>query len=105
MGNFGFNEYNFERTTNRNTTLEYKNRRSINKKDDISHQPTKKNTNLNYDIDKNLILEMETEDYKTKDTLTITPNGLINSLRTKKDSDDESVYFGFKTPEENIVSN
>ena len=105
MGNFGFNEYNFERTTNRNTTLEDKNRRSINKKDDISHQPTKKNTNLNYEIEKNLILEMETEDHKTKDTLTITPNGLINSLRTKKDSDDESVYFGFKTPEENIVSN
>ncbi len=48
---------------------------------------------------------METEDHKTKDTLTITPNGLINSLRTKKDSDDESVYFGFKASEENIVSN
>ncbi len=105
LGNLGFNEYNFERTTNRNATLEDKNRRSINKNNDISHQPTKKNTNLNYDIDKNLILEMETEDHNTKATLTITPNGLVNSLRTKKDSDDEAVYFGFKTPEENIVSN
>ena len=104
MSNFGFNEYNFERTTNRNTTLEEKNRQSISKKNKISHQPTKKNTNLNYDIDKTLILEMETEDHSVKDTLTITPNGLINSLRTKKDIDDLSVYFGYKNPEEDNVS-
>ena len=104
MSNFGFNEYNFERTTNRNTTLEEKNRQSISKKNEINHQPTKKNTNLNYDIDKTLILEMETEDHSIKDTLTITPNGLINSLRTKKDIDDLSVYFGYKNPEEDNVS-
>ena len=72
---------------------------------EISHQPTKKNTKLNYDIDKTLILEMETENHKTKDTLTITPNGLINTLRTKKESDDLSVYFGYKSPEDNIVRN
>ena len=72
----GFNEYNFERTTNRNTTLEEKNRQSLSKKNEISHQPTKKNTNLNYDIDKTLILEMETEDHSIKDILTI-------SLKTK----------------------
>ena len=105
LSNLGFNEYNFERTTNRNTTLEEKNRQSLSKKNEISHQPTKKNTKLNYDIDKTLILEMETENHKTKDTLTITPNGLINTLRTKKESDDLSVYFGYKSPEDNIVRN
>jgi len=47
---------------------------------------------------------METENHMTKDTLTITPNGLEHSLRTKKDSDDLSVYFGYKNPEDNIVS-
>ncbi len=47
---------------------------------------------------------METEDHSVKDTLTITPNGLINSLRTKKDIDDLSVYFGYKNPEEDNVS-
>ena len=46
---------------------------------------------------------METENHKNKDIITITPNGLINSFRTKKDSDDYSVYFGYKSPEDNIV--
>jgi len=105
LSNLGFNEYNFERTTNRNTTLEEKNRQSLSKKNEISHQPTKKNTNLNYDIDKNLILEMETENRQTKDILTITPNGLVNSFRTKNDNDDLSVYFGYKSPDDEIVSN
>ena len=76
----------------------------MSRNNEINHQPTKKNTKLNYDIDKTLILEMETENHKTKDTLTITPNGLINSLRTKKDIDDLSVYFGYKNPEEDNVS-
>jgi len=102
LSNLGFNEYNFERTTNRNTTLEEKNRQSLSKKNEISHQPTKKNTNLNYDIDKNLILEMETENRQTKDILTITPNGLVNSFRTKNDNDDLSVYFGYKSPDDEI---
>ena len=101
----GHNEYNFERTSNRNTTVVDKNRESLNKNNEINRQPTKKNTNLNYDIDKNLILEMETENHLTKDIITITPNGLVNSFRTKKDSDDLSVYFGYKSPEDNIVSN
>ena len=105
LNNFGFNEYNFERTSNRNTTVVDKNRESLNKNNEINRQPTKKNTNLNYDIDKNLILEMETENHLTKDIITITPNGLVNSFRTKKDSDDLSVYFGYKSPEDNIVSN
>ena len=82
-----------------------KNRESLNKNNEINRQPTKKKTNLNYDIDKNLILEMETENHLTKDIITITPNGLVNSFRTKKDSDDLSVYFGYKSPEDNIVSN
>ena len=77
----------------------------MSRNNEINHQPTKKNTKLNYDIDKTLILEMETENHKTKDTLTITPNGLINTLRTKKESDDLSVYFGYKSPEDNIVRN
>ena len=47
---------------------------------------------------------METEDHSIKDILTISPNGLINSLRTKKDIDDLSVYFGYKNPEDEIVS-
>ena len=105
LNNFGFNEYNFEKTSNRNTTIVDKNRQSLNKNNDINHQPTKKNTNLNYDIDKNLILEMETENRQTKDILTITPNGLVNSFRTKNDNDDLSVYFGYKSPDDEIVSN
>ena len=105
LKNFGFNEYNFEKTSNRNTTIVDKNRQSLNKNNDINHQPTKKNTNLNYDIDKNLILEMETENRQTKDILTITPNGLVNSFRTKNDNDDLSVYFGYKSPDDEIVSN
>ena len=96
---------NFEKTSNRNTTIVDKNRQSLNKNNDINHQPTKKNTNLNYDIDKNLILEMETENRQTKDILTITPNGLVNSFRTKNDNDDLSVYFGYKSPDDEIVSN
>lgn len=47
---------------------------------------------------------MQTEDHQTKDTLTITPNGLINSLRQKKDNDDLSVYFGYKIPDDKPVS-
>lgn len=47
---------------------------------------------------------MKTEDNKTKDLLTITPNGLINSFRVRKDNDDFSVYFGYKNPDDIIVS-
>jgi hypothetical protein len=48
---------------------------------------------------------METENRQTKDILTITPNGLVNSFRTKNDNDDLSVYFGYKSPDDEIVSN
>ncbi len=48
---------------------------------------------------------METENHQTKDILTITPNGLVNSFRTKNDNDDLSVYFGYKSPDDEIVSN
>ena len=99
----GFNEYNFERTTNRNTTLEEKNRQSLSKKNEISHQPTKKNTNLNYDIDKNLILEMETENHELKDKIMINQNGLIGSSRIKKEDNDNSVYFGYKEAENTVI--
>ena len=47
---------------------------------------------------------MQTEDHQTKDLITITPNGLVNSFRTKNDINDISVYFGYKNPEDEIVS-
>ena len=51
---------------------------------------------LNYEPEKNLILEMETENHESKDQITITPNGMINSLRINKNDNDTSVYFGYK---------
>ena len=52
--------------------------------------------NLNYDSAKILILEMETESHEKQDTITITPEGLVGSLRKKKNPNDNCAYFGFK---------
>ena len=62
----------------------------------IQHNTTKTNMDLNYEPEKNLILEMETENHESKDQITITPNGMINSLRINKNDNDTSVYFGYK---------
>ena len=55
--------------------------------------------NLNYDNSKILILEMETENQEKKDKIIIDQNGLIGSLRNKKEENDNSVYFGYKLPD------
>ena len=55
--------------------------------------------NLNYDNSKTLILEMETENHEKKDKIIIDQNGLIGSLRNKKEENDNSVYFGYKLPD------
>ena len=57
---------------------------------------------LNYGPEKNLILEMETENHEIHDNLTITPNGLLNSSRIKKD-DDTTTYFGYKSEEKSVI--
>ena len=74
-------------------------------KEKINHQSTKTNLQLNYDKEKILILEMETENHEAKDKLIITPSGLIGSLRNKAyNSEDSIVYFGYKEQEEYIVN-
>lgn len=74
-------------------------------KEKINHQTTKTNLQLNYDKEKVLILEMETENHEAKDKLIITPSGLIGSLRNKTyNTEDSIVYFGFKEQEEYIVN-
>ena len=74
-------------------------------KEKINHQSTKTNLQLNYDKEKVLILEMETENHEAKDKLIITPSGLIGSLRNKAyNSEDSIVYFGYKEQEEYIVN-
>ena len=47
---------------------------------------------------------METENHEFRDNLIITPSGLVGSLRTKKDSiDDTEVLFGYKDQEEDKI--
>ena len=49
---------------------------------------------------------METDNQEIKDKLVITPSGLLNSKRIKKDNnDDDSIYFGLKEYEEESVNN
>ena len=55
--------------------------------------------NLNYDNSKTLILEMETENHEKKDKIIIDQNGLVGTLRNKKEENDNSVYFGYKLPD------
>jgi hypothetical protein len=71
----------------------------------VNHLSTKTNLDLNYDKEKILILEMETDNHEAKDKLIITSSGLIGSLRTKTSNFDESsVYFGYKEQENYIVN-
>lgn len=74
-------------------------------KNNVKHQSTKTNINLNYDNGKVLILEMETDNHEIKDKLVITSSGLIGSQRIKKENnEDDCVYFGSKDPEEEGVN-
>ena len=69
----------------------------------VKRQATKTNMNLNYNNSKTLILEMETENHEKKDKIIITPNGLIDSLRNKKEENENTVYFGYKLEDENVI--
>ena len=104
----GATEYNFDGVGKRNSVLEKINHQlSKDQKDksSVKHQSTKTNINLNYDIGKVLIIEMETDNHEIKDKLIITTQGLIGSKRTKKENnEDDSVYFGSKDSEENDVN-
>ena len=66
--------------------------------------------NLNYDSAKILILEMETESHEKQDKITITPEGLLGSLRKKKYPNDNyayfgyNAYFGYKEIGENVIN-
>ena len=92
-------EYNFDAgiKSKRNSALEKLTEEKINQK------TTKANINLNYDSAKILILEMETESHEKQDTITITPEGLVGSLRKKKNPNDNCAYFGFKEIGENVI--
>lgn len=104
LNNFGSNEYNFEGGTKskRNSALERINEESI-KEQQVKHKSTKTNMNLNYDSSKTLILEMETENHELKDKIMINQTGLIGSLRHKTDENDNTVYFGYKEPDSNVI--
>ena len=108
LNNFGASEYNFDGAGKRNSVLEKINHQlSKDQKDknNVKHQSTKTNINLNYDNGKVLILEMETDNHEIKDKLIITSQGLIGSKRTKKENnEDDSVYFGSKESEEEAVN-
>ena len=71
--------------------------------DQLNKQSTKNINNINYESAKILILEMETESKEKKDTIKITPEGLVGSLRKKKDPNDNYAYFGFKEIGENVI--
>ena len=60
---------------------------------------------LNYDNEKVLMLEIETDTHEIKDKIIITPSGLINTKRIKKgNAEDEAVFFGSKELEEETVN-
>ena len=46
---------------------------------------------------------METESKERKDTIKITPEGLVGSLRKKTDPNDNYAFFGFKEIGENVI--
>ena len=93
-------EYNFDAGTKskRNSALEKLSEQKRNQ------QTTKTNMNLNYDSAKILILEMETESHEKQDKITITPEGLLGSLRKKKYPNDNYAYFGYKEIGENVIN-
>ena len=104
MKSFGANEYDFDGgvKSKRNTALERRNDKST-KENQVKHQSTRTNMNLNYDDSKTLILEMETENHETKDKIIITPNGLIGSLRKNREDNDNFAYFGYKDPNDIVI--
>ena len=71
--------------------------------DQLNKQTTKNINNINYESAQILILEMETESKERKDTIKITPEGLVGNLRKKKDPNDNYAYFGFKEIGENVI--
>ena len=47
---------------------------------------------------------METDNHEIRDKIMIKASGLIGSKRIKKENcEDDSIYFGYKEPEEDIV--
>ena len=50
-----------------------------------------------------LILELETESHEKRDKITITPDGLLGSMRKRKDKNDNSVYFGYKDGNDIVI--
>ena len=89
------NEYNFDGgvKSKRNSALEKINDESAKVKERI---------NLNSDS-KILILELETESHEKRDKITITPDGLLGSMRKKKDKYDNNVYFGYKEGNDIVI--
>jgi hypothetical protein len=74
-------------------------------KNNVKHQSTKTNINLNYDNGKVLILEMETDNHEIKDKLIITTSGLIGSQKTKRvNNEEDCIFFGAKEPDEEPVN-
>lgn len=95
MNNFGLSEYNFEGSvkSKRNSALEK-----------INEESAKANerTNLTSET-KILILELETESHEKRDKITITPDGLLGSMRKKKDKNDNNVYFGYREGNDIVI--
>ena len=93
-------EYNFDASikSKRNSALQKLTEEKINL------QTTNANINLNYDSAKILILEMETESHEKQDKITITPEGLLGSLRKKKNPNDNYAYFGYKEIGANVIN-
>ena len=58
--------------------------------------------NLNYIPEKNLILEIETENHEIHDQLTLTPNGMLNTHRIKN-YEDSTTYFGCKLEDLQVI--
>ena len=55
------------------------------------------------DFENNKPMEMETENHELKDKIMINQTGLIGSLRHKTDENDNTVYFGYKEPDINVI--
>ena len=46
---------------------------------------------------------METESHEKQDKITITPEGLLGSLRKKTNPNDNNAYFGYKEIGEKVI--
>jgi hypothetical protein len=102
LNGFGISEFNFDKgetKSNRNSALNLLNNKSLNEPE-INHYQVKTNINESYSNIKDLILEIEVENSNSKDVIKITSAGLPNSKRTKKDENDNYVYFGQKSQNE-----